>query len=120
VSTSSFRAFYHNQQQVSKMRNNNNINNNLGVTTRYKYGNDDSEYIFTCKGRPFAVLASAHLPTPTSPLLDYDLVRSLGLKMTDHGRAVPGPGQGVGQLPHQGIGGVRPEHRAGHSLRGKR
>ena len=59
------------------------LNNNLGVTTRYKYGNDDSEYIFTCKGRPFAVLASAHLPTPTSPLLDYDLVRSLGLKMTD-------------------------------------
>ena len=62
------------------MRNN---SNNNGVTTRYKYGNNDAEYIFTCKGRPFAVLVSAHLPTPTSPLLDYDLVRSLGLKMTD-------------------------------------
>ena len=58
-------------------------NNNNPFTTRYSYGNTDSEYVFTCKGRPFAVLVSDNLPTPTSNLLDFDLVKSLGLKVID-------------------------------------
>ena len=56
-------------------------NNNQAFTTRYSYGNTDSEYVFTCKGRPFAVLVSDNLPTPTSNLLDFD--KSLGLKVID-------------------------------------
>ena len=57
-------------------------NNNRSYTTQYNYGNE-SEFILCCKGRPFAVLVSPSLQTPTSSLLDYDLVRSLGLKLTD-------------------------------------
>ena len=49
----------------------------------YQYGNDEREYVFCVKGRPFPCLVSPYLPTPTATLLDYDLVRSLGLKMTD-------------------------------------
>ena len=64
-----------------KMKENNYSNNTF--TTRYSYGNTDSEYVFTCKGRPFAVLVSDNLPTPTSNLLDFDLVKSLGLKVID-------------------------------------
>ena len=59
-----------------------NINNNF-VATRYSYGNNDNEYVLSCKGRPFAVLVSPNLETPTSSLVDYDLVKSLGLKLTD-------------------------------------
>ena len=55
---------------------------NIFLTTKYDYG-VDNEYVLTCKGRPFAVLVSPSLQTPTSSLLDYDLVRSLGLKLTD-------------------------------------
>ena len=58
-------------------------NNNQAFTTRYSYGNTDSKYVFTCQGRPFAVLVSDNLPTPTSNLLDFDLVKSLGLKVID-------------------------------------
>ena len=58
-------------------------NNNNPFTTRYSYGNTDSADGFTCKGRPFAVLVSDNLPTPTSNLLDFDLVKSLGLKVID-------------------------------------
>ena len=56
---------------------------NTFFTTRYKYGNNDNEFILCCKGRPFAVLVSPNLPVPTSTLLDYELVKSLGLKLTD-------------------------------------
>ena len=52
-------------------------------TMCYQYGNDEREYVFCVKGRPFPCLVSPYLPTPTATLLDYDLVRSLGLKMTD-------------------------------------
>ena len=48
-----------------------------------KYPNKEVEYIFSVKGRPFGCLTSPHLPTPTSTLLDYNLVRDLGLKMYD-------------------------------------
>ena len=53
--------------------NNYSNNGNNAFTTCYSYGNTDSEYVFTCKGRPFAVLVSDNLPTPTSNLLDFDL-----------------------------------------------
>ena len=52
-------------------------------TTTYKYPSADQEFIFTCKGRPFAALVYSDYPLPTSNLLDYDLVQKLGLKMTD-------------------------------------
>ena len=52
-------------------------------TTRYSYGGRDQEYVFCCRGRPFAALVSPNLPTPTSSLIDFDLVKTLGLKMTD-------------------------------------
>ena len=53
------------------------------LTTSYTYGTSDKEYVFSCKGRPFAALVSPNLPTPTSTLLDYDLIRKLHIKMTD-------------------------------------
>ena len=52
-------------------------------TTRYSYGNREQEFVFCCRGRPFAALVSPNLPTPTSSLLDFDLVKTLGLKITD-------------------------------------
>ena len=48
-----------------------------------RYANDEKEFIFCVKGRPFGCLVSPHLPTPTSSLIDYNLVRDLGIKMTD-------------------------------------
>ena len=51
--------------------------------TRYSYGSRDQEFVFCCRGRPFAALVSPNLPTPTSSLLDFDLVKTLGLKITD-------------------------------------
>ena len=52
-------------------------------TTRYTYGSRDQEFVFSCRGRPFAALVSPNFPTPTSSLFDYDLVKSLNLKLTD-------------------------------------
>ena len=52
-------------------------------TLFYEYANQEREYVFVVKGRPFPCLVSPHLPTPTSSLIDYDLVRDLGLKMTE-------------------------------------
>ena len=52
-------------------------------TTRYSYGSREQEFVFCCRGRPFAALVSPNLPTPTSSLLDFDLVKTLGLKITD-------------------------------------
>ena len=48
-----------------------------------RYPNDDKEHIFAFKGRPFGCLTSPHLPTPTSTLMDYNLVKDLGMKMYD-------------------------------------
>ena len=53
------------------------------MTTSYNYGNKETEYLFCVKGRPFPCLVSPHLPTPTSTLIDFDLVHKLGLKMVD-------------------------------------
>jgi len=61
----------------------NTSNGSCVFTTSYSYGSDDKEYVFFCKGRPFVALVSPNLPTPTSSLVDYDLVRKLGITMTD-------------------------------------
>ena len=52
-------------------------------TTSYQYGDHNEEYVFACKGRPFAALISDILPTPDTNLIDHNLVRELGLKMTN-------------------------------------
>merc|ERR1711949_55220 len=52
-------------------------------TMSYNYGNEDREFIFCVKGRPFPCLVSPHIPTPTASLVDYHLVRDLGLQMTN-------------------------------------
>ena len=57
--------------------------NNNEPTMSYRYGNNDQEFVFCHHGRPFPCLVSPHLPTPTASLIDYHLVRDLGLKMTD-------------------------------------
>ena len=57
--------------------------NVCNFTTRYTYGNSEQEYVFSCRGMPFAALVSPNLSTPTSTLFDYDLIKSFGLKLTD-------------------------------------
>ena len=47
------------------------------------YSNEDQEFVFVTKGRPFGCLVSPHLPTPTATLIDYNLVRDVGMKMQD-------------------------------------
>ena len=52
------------------------------VTDFYSYANHDQEFVLCHKNRPFSVLVSPNLPTPTSSYLDHQLVKELGLKMT--------------------------------------
>ena len=51
-------------------------------TTSYTY-DKEKEYVFSCRGRPFTSLVSMDVPSPTSTLIDYELVRDLKIKMTD-------------------------------------
>ena len=44
---------------------------------------DGREFVFSIKGRPFSMLESKKLSTPTTSLIDYSLVNELGLKMSD-------------------------------------
>ena len=42
------------------------------------------EFVFSCKGRPFAMLSShQQIPVPTLSLIDFNLVQDLGMKMFD-------------------------------------
>ena len=50
---------------------------------KYCYGNNDEEFVLSYKGRPFSVLTSDELPTPSSSYIDHLLVRELDIKMTD-------------------------------------
>ena len=52
-------------------------------TAHQDYSPEMKEYIFAIKGRPFAMLSSQKLPAPPVSLIDYDLVRDLGLEMHD-------------------------------------
>ena len=53
------------------------------ITLTYNYSGAEKEHVLACKNRPFAVLCSTNLPTPSSSLIDHNLVRELGLKMTN-------------------------------------
>ena len=53
------------------------------LTTSYKYDENESEFVFSCRGRPFTSLVSTSLPESTSTLIDYELVRDLKIKMSD-------------------------------------
>ena len=53
------------------------------VTTSQQYSPEMKEYIFAIKGRPFAMLASQKLPVPPVSLIDFNLVRDLGLEIQD-------------------------------------
>ena len=44
---------------------------------------DQREFVFTIKGRPFSMLSTLKLPVPSTSLIDYNLVRDLGLKMEE-------------------------------------
>ena len=57
--------------------------NKCQPTLQNHYMNGDLEYVFCVKSRPFACLVSPHLPTPSTSLIDYELVSKLGLKMSD-------------------------------------
>ena len=57
--------------------------NDADPTLCNKYANNEVEFVFCVKGRPFSCLVSPHLPIPTASLVDYALVRDTGLKMTD-------------------------------------
>ena len=59
------------------------MQNKVQPTLINHYVNGDEEYVFCVKSRPFACLVSPHLPTPTTSLIDYNLISSLGLKMSD-------------------------------------
>ena len=56
---------------------------NVDITDHYDYANHEQEYVMCHKNRPFAVLLSPNLPTPTSSFIDHRLVQELGLKMND-------------------------------------
>jgi len=69
-------------QQILKMVNHTNKSKST-MTTTYQYGNDDLEYVLCSRGRPFVTLVSPTNPTPSSTLIDHNLVRELGLKISD-------------------------------------
>ena len=52
-------------------------------TLRYKYDDDEEEFIFCVKGKPFPCLVTTKLPTPSSTLLDFGIIRELNLKMSN-------------------------------------
>ena len=53
------------------------------MTTKYEGHMGDREYVFACKGQPFCVLMAPQFPTPAFTMIDHNLVRELGLRMTD-------------------------------------
>ena len=53
------------------------------ITLCYDHYPEQREFVFAIKGRPFSMLTTPKLPTPTSTLIDHNLVKELGLKMDD-------------------------------------
>ena len=43
----------------------------------------DKEFIVACKGRPFSILMAPQFPTPNVTYMDYDLVQSLNIRMSE-------------------------------------
>jgi len=52
------------------------------VTTCYDHP-DMKEFVFSCKGRPFAMMSSEKIPVPSLTLIYFNLVQDLGIKMTE-------------------------------------
>ena len=59
------------------------ISTKMFSTASQDYSPDMKEYVFAIKGRPFAMLHSQKLPVPPVSLIDFTLVRDLGLEMQD-------------------------------------
>ena len=59
------------------------ISGKIFSTACQDYSPEMKEFIFAIRGRPFAMLHSQKLPVPPVSLIDYDLVRDLGLEMKD-------------------------------------
>ena len=53
------------------------------ITDSYGYANREQEFVVCHKNRPFVILVSPNLPTPTSSYIDHHLVEELKLKMTE-------------------------------------
>ena len=58
------------------------VSNNF-ITMCYDNFPDLKEFVFSCKGRPFAMLSSQRISVPTLSLIDFNLVRDLGMKLKD-------------------------------------
>ena len=43
----------------------------------------DREFVVACKGRPFSILTAPQFPTPIVTYVDYDLIHSLNIRMSD-------------------------------------
>ena len=43
----------------------------------------DREFVVCCKGRPFSILTAPQFPTPIVTYVDYDLIHSLNIRMSD-------------------------------------
>ena len=43
----------------------------------------DREFVVACKGRPFSILTAPQFPTPNVTYVDYDLIHSLNIRMSD-------------------------------------
>ena len=53
---------------------------NQNSTTSYNY-EKEKEFVFSCKGRPFTAMVSTEIESPTSTLIDFELVRDLNIKI---------------------------------------
>ena len=53
------------------------------VTDSYDYANQEQEFVVCHKNRPFVILVSPNLPTPSSSYIDHHLAMELNLKMTE-------------------------------------
>ena len=53
------------------------------ITLCYDNYPEQREFVFAIKGRPFSMLSTQKLPTPSTTLIDHSLVKELGLKLED-------------------------------------
>ena len=53
------------------------------ITLCYDHYPEQREFVFAIKGRPFSMLSTQKLPTPSTTLIDHSLVKELGLKLED-------------------------------------
>ena len=53
------------------------------VADSYDYANQEQEFVVCHKNRPFVILVSPNLPTPSSSYIDHHLAMELNLKLTE-------------------------------------